>query len=121
MAATAQFLGDDTQYFGSVPVRFANLTLDNSYPAGGYVLTGQEFGGASTGGGFASNNGIRGVIVLGQNTAGAGGYVFEYNSQTGKLQAFWTGAVISTALGEVTAATDLSAVVLNLLVLLAGN
>jgi hypothetical protein len=120
MAATATFTGDDISQFGNIPVRFANLTLDASYPAGGYAINGGLFGGASTGGGQASNNGLRGLDVIGSNTA-AGGYVYSYNSQTGKMQVFWTGAVVSTQLAEVTAATNLSTTVINVIAYLAGE
>jgi len=120
MAATATFAGDDWSQFGNVPVRFATLTLDASYPAGGYVLTGQTFGGAPTGGFTTANNGIRGLEVIGNNTAGAP-YVYNYNAQTGFLQVFWTGAAVSSALAEVLATTNLSTTVLQVLVYLAGE
>ena len=42
---------------------------------------------------------IRGVLLLGQNTASLG-VIPVWNNQTGKLQLFWTGAAVSTALAE---------------------
>lgn len=120
MALTITFPGDDQSQFGNIPVRFANVALDNSYPTGGYAVNGGMFAGASTGGFQTANNGLRGLDIIGANSA-AGGYVFEYNSQTGKLQAFWTGAALSGVLAEVAAATNLSTVVLNVLAYLAGE
>lgn len=120
MALTITFPGDDQSQFGNIPVRFANVALDNSYPAGGYAVNGGMFAGASTGGFLTANNGLRGLAFVGQNTAAAG-YVFAYNAQTGKVQAFWTGAALSGVLAEVTAATNLSTVVLNVLAYLAGE
>jgi hypothetical protein len=42
---------------------------------------------------------IRGAMMMGQNTASLG-VIPVWNSQTGKLQLFWTGAALSGALAE---------------------
>lgn len=121
MALTITFPGDDQSQFGNIPVRFANIALDNSYPTGGYAVNGGMFAGAPTGGFQTANNGLRGIDFLGQNSA-SGGYVIQYNSQTGKIQAFVMPAVAAAGpLVEAAAATNLSTLVLNVLAYLAGE
>lgn len=121
MALTFTFLGDDNSQFGNIPVRFANVALDNSYPTGGYAVNGGNFGGAATGGYQTANNGLRGLAFIGQNTAAAG-YVVQYNSQTGKIQVFvMPAAATAGPLVEATAATNLSTLTLNALAYLAGE
>lgn len=71
-----------------------DVKLDNSYPTGGYALAPSDFGLTAI------------EMVL---TQAVGGYDYEYDYSTKKLKAYrvnTTGAV----LGEVPAATDLSAV-----------
>lgn len=79
-------------------VRSVRISLDNSYPANGYPLDFSPFG-------------IRDAeIVLAEHT---GGYEFLWNRATQKLLVYWynyPGAAAAVAV-EVTAATDLSAVV----------
>lgn len=82
------------------------LTPDNSYPVGGYALTGSAVGLASTGG--PANNGLHGVIFEGGNTA-AVGYVPYYNEQTGYFQILVTGTAAGDPLNDATPATDFSA------------
>lgn len=51
-------------------------------------------------------------VIEGGYVAPSAGFVFELIPQadgTAKVKAFWTGAVVSTALGEVTAAQSLAA------------
>lgn len=121
MALTFTFPGDDQSQFGNIPVRFANIALDNSYPAGGYAVNGGNFAGASTGGFQPANNGLRGLSIVGRNTA-AGGYVIQYNAQTGKIQVFVMPAVAAAGpLVEETAATNLSTLTIDVLAYLAGE
>lgn len=126
MAATITFLGDDQNVWGNIPVRLGKFTADNSYPPGGYVISGANFGGAASGapgadGTNVANNGIRGLVIVGSDTADAG-YLAQYNMQTGKVQFFvMPAAATAGPLVEVTAATNLSTVVLYVLVLLAGE
>lgn len=79
---------------------FSNLTvstlsLDNSYPTGGYALTPQQLGVGSSA-----------AWVMAQPKSG---YVFEWIPSTSKLMVRWSGAAGAID-PEVTAATDLSAV-----------
>ena len=82
---------------GGLPVRYVLITCglsgDTGYATGGYALTATQFGIGA----------ILGIIVIGYNTA-ATSYLFEWNSQTAKLQVF-------TAPGtEVSSTTDLHTV-----------
>ena len=78
------------------------LTLDNSYPTGGYAITAGQFG--------ASNGRvIEGAALLGGNAA-AGGYQPIWDNVNGKLMVWRTGAVNAVA-EQVPNATDLSALV----------
>ena len=93
--------------FGGFRARLAKITPDTSYPTAGYVLAPKDFGLSE----------ILGVIPVGlDNTVQTTGVVWQYNIQTGKLQAFWTGAVVSTILAEVTNATNLSAQIQHFIV-----
>jgi len=68
----------------------AFVSLDSSYPTGGYTLTPGSFGLVS--------------IEQANATANLGGFFYDYDTTTGKL-------VVYSAIGtEVVAATDLSAV-----------
>lgn len=122
MALSELFLGDDWSTFGNIPVRLANLAPDAAYPTGGYSLTGALFGGSPTQGFQTANNGIRGIILVGQNTASLG-YVPVYNSQTGNWQVVESAAenVAAAPLAEVANGTNLSTLLFNVLVLLAGE
>lgn len=70
----------------------------SDYPTGGYAITAIAFGLGR----------LRAVWEVAVQTGTPVGVVWKYNKATGKLMAFWTGAVVSTALAEVTASTDLS-------------
>jgi hypothetical protein len=85
------------------------FTASDTYLTGGLALLAATFG---------LSRPIAGVVVLGQNTAGGtAGMVWIWNTQTQKLQAFWTGAVVSTALAEVTNTTSIASVTLTVLVI----
>lgn len=95
--------------WGALPVRVVTATpAAADYPTGGYTLT--------PGVGIPLGAPIFGVLTLG-DTGGTTAVILKWNTATSKLQAFWTGAVISTALAEVTAATDLSAFTFTLLII----
>lgn len=70
----------------------------SDYPTGGYTINPASFGMGR----------IRGMWQVASQTGTPLGVVWQFNKATNKLQAFWTGAVVSTALAEVTATTDFS-------------
>lgn len=74
-----------------------SLTLDASYPTGGYAVTGQQLGLPA---------GLVDYVDLG--SASNGGYQLSYNYATGKIQAFQGAAAAPST--EVPNATNLSAV-----------
>lgn len=113
MSLGVTFLGDDQFAIGNVPARLAVLAPDSSYPTGGYAVTGQNFGESGSGGLLPAENGIRGLIPVGINTA-ALGYVPVLNAQTGKVQ------ITSGAGVEVSNATNLSTLQFYVLGLFAG-
>lgn len=101
--------GDNEALITPWRARLQEITLDNSYPTGGYTIAPGDAG--------LSN--IIGAAVIG--VPSGVGYWFLWNSTTGKLQAFEgsTGAASGDAVEfvEVANATDLSAVKVNLLFL----
>lgn len=107
MALTIANQPDGFNLFGTIPVQFANLTGDAAYPTGGYPVTGKQFGlgdGAST----ATSNGIRGIDVIGQNTA-SDLTSLVYNSQTGNVMLLAAGI-------EVANGTNVSTYTFNVIV-----
>lgn len=108
---TAGNLGDRNNLFGTVPVVLDTWHGDASYPAGGYAVTGQLWG--LSGGSDAVNNGIRGISVVGQNTASLA-TTLVYNPQTGKLQILVGGV-------DETPATDVSTFVYTIIVYAQGE
>lgn len=79
---------DTEEVWGTTRVGQWQYTGNAAYTAGGDVPPSNL--------GFRS---IRGMVVIGQNSASAG-IVAIYNNQTGKIQLFQTGAVVSTPLAE---------------------
>lgn len=82
----------------SVPnfkVGVVDVTLDSSYPTGGYLLSPADFG-------FSSEI----EVML---TQSASGYDYEFDYNASKLKAYRVN-VTGAQLGEVPAATNLSAV-----------
>lgn len=107
MAATLAAVGDNKlDIYGSTPAAVYDVTLDNSYPAGGYVVTAAQFG----------FRGLAGLKIIGINTAGVVNN-YAWNSQTGKLMVLRTTAgVAGTAPNQdATPAADFSTVVLRVL------
>lgn len=87
-------LGNRNHVVGSRRQVAVDVTLDNSYPTGGYTLT-------------TSTLGVDGVTDFVQAGATTTGHLPVYNYSTSKLMMFSGGT-------EVANATDLSAVVLRL-------
>lgn len=81
---------------GNLRVRRAKVTFDNSYDAGGEAVTAADFG----------MNTLVAVIPVG----GPAGYSVQFDVANSKLAAYRTGTSADTALNEVTAAVNLSAV-----------
>jgi hypothetical protein len=78
------------------------LDSSNAYPSGGWDVSGLGYP-------------VVGVIQIGNNTA-AEGLVAIYNTETGKVQVFWTGASLSAVLAEFSG-TFSAGLVLRLLVI----
>lgn len=74
MAATAVIRARDAT---SKARRAVDVTLDNSYPTGGYALTPQQLG-------LGSGGAIEHVNVMGT----ADGYLYKWNPATNKLMVF---------------------------------
>ncbi len=89
---------------GNVKLVFADLTLDNAYPTDGYAISAGAFGARD----------IFGVSIIGGN-AGAGTYNFAWNESANKLMAFKAGGA-TAAFAETANTTDLSAIILRVLV-----
>lgn len=79
MALTFTPVKDESpDYFGATPVTVFDITMDNAYPAGGYVVVG-------------ANVGLRlllGMHLIGGNAAALGLY-YHWRTDTGKLQAIF--------------------------------
>jgi len=86
-------------------IRVIDVTFDSSYPTGGEALDFTTLG-------FAS---VQAVIDAGGITHG--GFVYDYDYTNSKILAYWTGAVVSTALAEVTNATNMAAFTVRLVVI----
>lgn len=63
--------------FGDLSYRIADVTLDNAYAAGGYVLNPQQMG-------FGTNGSIVFALISG---GGADGFILEWDETTAKLKA----------------------------------
>ena len=103
MALTVQAVTpkSETQFVaGNKDFKHFTITFDSSYPTAGEPLTAADLGCKVV---FA-------VIPCGsfRNTAGTLGIQVSYDHTNAKLLAYWTGAVVSTALAEVASTTDLS-------------
>jgi hypothetical protein len=81
-----------------------SVTLDSSYPTGGYALTPANFG----------------LPALTFVIATAPGFVCRWSKSTQKLLLYATAAA-ATGITEVTAATNLSTVVVDVLALFSGD
>jgi hypothetical protein len=90
---------------GDLFERLVDVTLDNSYPAGGYPLTAQQLG-------FGLNGQI---IFVDAPTSKTGGWEAGWDYTNGKLQVFDSSGAASSAMHEVAAATVLTGVVVRML------
>jgi hypothetical protein len=90
---------------GDLFERIVDVTLDNSYPAGGYPLTPQQLG-------FGLNGQIVSVMAPASKT---GGWETDWDYTNSKLQVFDSSGAANAAMHEVAAATNLTGVVVRLL------
>lgn len=105
MAAAAAIV--DRGAAGDLFFRVVDVTLDNSYPAGGYPLTPAQLG--------LGANGV--VFMVDPGTVSkTGGWLVGYDYTNAKLQVFDGSGVASVAMHEVAAATNLTGVVVRMLV-----
>ena len=104
MAATTQIVKRGAS--GDMFERVVDVTLDASYPAGGYALTPQQLG-----------LGLNGQIVfVDGNASKTGGWEVGWDYTNSKLQVFDSSGAVNGAMHEVAAATVLTGVVVRLLV-----
>jgi hypothetical protein len=98
---------DGEDIVGRRRASYWTMTLSTTaYAAGGFTVTGQTFG----------LKGILGMIPVGTNPPSATtSYSWQYNTSTGAVQAFCTGASSTSALVEV-AAGNLTLTVLFLVI-----
>lgn len=90
------------KYAGGVSIKLVDITLDNSYPGGGWPVTpGNLFLGSDV------------IAVLPQ---GGSGRVFEWDDANGKLLARETGAAVNGVLAEI-GATEANGQVVRALVI----
>lgn len=89
---------------GDLFFRIVDITLDNSYPAGGYPLTAAQLG-----------LGANGVIYLVDpcTVSKTGGWLVGWDFTNSKLQVFDGSGVASAVMHEIAAATSLAAVVVR--------
>ncbi len=84
--------------WGPMPVVFGNITLDSSYPAGGYGST-QGLNAAAF-----SLRGIEGIYAVGANTAGMA-YLAQWNTTTSKLMMYTVATFTPSSAGGPSAPT----------------
>ena len=118
-------LGENLQ---SLESEIVDIVLDTSYPTGGSAgfaaLVGEATFGTVGPEGSSTGN-IVAAIDLGPTPTTPGSppvanHLCYYHPESDKLQVFWTGAAISTALAEVTNNTNLSAFTHRFLILSRG-
>ena|SRR5437660_9612434 len=81
MSVTFTKAGDGYNVEGAIPVQVGDLALDNSYPTGGYALTGANFGLRSLAG--LQILGIKGTL------ANSGSLLPWFDLTNGKLMMFY--------------------------------
>ena len=109
MAASISAPYSGLDYWNRHKANIVQVTLDNSYPTGGYA-----FEPKATQGGVSD---VVAVFISVRAGVAADGRVYQYDPTNKKIKAFEDGATVAGALDEVVAATDLSTVVLNVLVI----
>lgn len=88
---------------GDLFERLVDVTLDGSYPAGGYPLTPQQLG-----------FGLNGRVMFVQaNASTTGGWEAGWDYTNSKLQIFDSSGAANAAMHEVAAATVLTGVVVR--------
>jgi hypothetical protein len=105
IAFTASRRADDV--LGRRRLVAGKLTLDNSYPTGGYPVTLATIKAKNV-------RAIEGCLILGGNPAGAT-RKFTWDSTNNKLMAHQTGAAVNGVFSETPNATDLSTITLDAL------
>jgi hypothetical protein len=110
MAAAATVV--DRGAFGDLFSRIVDVTLDSSYPAGGYPLASKDLG-------FGQNGVV--FFVDGSGYSKTGGWAAGWDYTNGKLQIFDASGAANAAGHEVIATTVLTGVVVRLLCLGKGQ
>jgi ABC-type uncharacterized transport system permease subunit len=104
VAATVAII--DRGAAGDLFFRVVDVTLDGSYPAGGYPLAAKDLG-------FGTNGLV--YMVDPGTVSKTGGWLAGFDSTNSKLQVFDASSAVNVALHEVAAATVLTGVVVRLL------
>ncbi len=105
MAATPVIV--DRGAAGDLFFRVVDITLDASYPAGGYALTPQQLG-----------LGLNGVVYMVDpgTVSKTGGWLIGWDYTNSKLQVFDGSGAANSAQHEIAAATNVATVVVRCLV-----
>lgn len=94
---------------GELQIRVVDLTLDNSYPTGGWAVTPQQLG--------LGLNGVVWFVMLPE----INGFTFEWDYVNNKLKAFWGGGAGAANAQYTNAGAALNAVVIRILAFGVGN
>jgi len=86
--------------------RYVDVTLDSSYPAGGYPLTSKDLGFGGSGR----------IDLVDAATSKTGGWEVGWDYTNSKLQVFDSSAAANAAMHEVAGGTSLAGVVVRLFV-----
>jgi hypothetical protein len=100
----------DRGAYGDLNVRVVDITLDNSYPSGGWAVAAKDLG-------FGTNGTVYGVMPMGD----AGGYSIRWNPATGKLTARDSSGAANAATPEITTVTLLNGVVVRVMAMGKGH
>lgn len=96
MAGLTVTLIEGPHILGDLALQIADVDFDDSYPTGGEALV-------------ASTLGLNEILFM--NCESKAGYVFRWNSSTGKLMAYWVDTTVDGApMSEVANTTSLAAV-----------
>ncbi len=101
----AQLADQGNMSLDGTPTSVVDVTLDTSYPTGGYLAAS-----GLTAANLNCGRGINGMSWIGNNAA-AVGYVPEFNTDTGALE------ILSGALAQVAGGTNLSTLSFRFLVI----
>jgi hypothetical protein len=96
---------------GGIRLTGGTVSFDASYPTGGEAVTPAQWGATAVG----LDGRQPDFVLLQQTSPTTTGNVYAWSKATGKIVATWTGAVVSTALAEVTNTTSLATVVVSFL------